>query len=106
MLGPDGKVVQVDLEPMLRRHRVSCVKTRADAIGEVADLAASPAFDLDEVCASGEARIGEPAVDAALGVVWELIQVEQLRQLSLILRTEPFQQLLAVLFHLTPGNCR
>jgi hypothetical protein len=80
MLGPDGKVVEVDLEPMLRRHRVACVKARADAIGEVADLAASEAFDLDEVCAAGEARIGERGLDAALGVAWELIQIEQLRQ--------------------------
>ena len=55
MLGPDGKVVQVDLEPMLRRHRVSCVKTRADAIGEVADLAAGPAFDLAK-CAPAARR--------------------------------------------------
>ena len=80
MLGPDGKVVAVDLEPMLRRHRAAAVKARADAIGEVADLAASPAFDLDAVCAAGVARIGERGVDAALGVAWELIQVEQLRQ--------------------------
>jgi hypothetical protein len=80
MLGLDGKVVEVDMEPMLRRHRVAHVKARADAIGEVADLAASEAFDLDEVCAAGEARIGERGVDAALGVAWELIQVEQLRQ--------------------------
>jgi hypothetical protein len=76
----DGKVVPVDLGPVLRRHRAAHVKFRADAIGEVADLAASPAFDLDEVCASGEARIGERGVDAALGVAWELMQIEQLRQ--------------------------
>jgi hypothetical protein len=76
----DSKVVPVDLGPVLRRHRAAHVKARADAIGEVADLAASEAFDLDEVCAAGEARIGERGVDAALGVAWELIQVEQLRQ--------------------------
>jgi hypothetical protein len=76
----DGKVQLVDLGPMMRRHRAVHVKARADAIGEVADLAVSPAFDLDEVCADGEARIGEAGVEAALGVAWELIQIEQLRQ--------------------------
>jgi hypothetical protein len=80
MLGEDDRVTAVDLGPMMRRHRAAHIKARADAIGEVADLAASQAFDLDEVCASGEARIGERGVDAALGVVWELMQIEQLRQ--------------------------
>ena len=60
-------------EELRRRH----VRVRAAAIGEVADLAASEAFDLDEVCAAGEERIGERNVDAALGVVWELMQVER-----------------------------
>jgi len=76
----DGKVVPVDLGPMLRRHRAEVVRLRADAIGEVADLVACEAFDLGDVCESGEARIGEAGVDAALGAVWELIQVERLRQ--------------------------
>jgi hypothetical protein len=76
MMLVDGKVAEVDMEPMLRRHRDRHIKARAAAIGEVADLAASPAFDLDEVCASGEARIGEGGVDAALGVVLVLQEIE------------------------------
>jgi hypothetical protein len=75
----DGKVQPVDLGPMLRRHRAEIVRHRADAVDEVADLAACPGFDLDDVCASGEARIGEAGVDAALGVVLELQQIEMLR---------------------------
>jgi hypothetical protein len=66
-----GDYFEADRRPKVAR--------RAAAIGEVADLAASPAFDLDEVCASGEARIGEDGVDAALGVALELQQVEMLR---------------------------
>ena len=76
----DGEVRAVDLGPMMRRHRAEIVRHRAGAIGEVADLAASPAFGLDQVCEAGETRIGEAGVDAALGGAWELIQIEQLRQ--------------------------
>ncbi len=76
----DGKVVPVDLGPMMRRHRAEIVRHRADALCEVADLAASPAFDLDEVNEAAEARIGEAWADAALGPVWELMQIEMLRQ--------------------------
>jgi hypothetical protein len=76
----DGKVQAVDLGPMMRRHRAEVVRLRAAAIGEVADLAHSPAFDLDEVCSAGAARIGVAGVDAALGVAWELMQIEEPRQ--------------------------
>lgn len=76
----DGKVVQVDMGPMLARHRARVIDARADAVGEVADLAANPVFDLDEVCATGAERFGEPVVDAALDVVWELMQIEEFRQ--------------------------
>ncbi len=76
----DGEVRAVDLGPMMRRHRVAHVEARAAAVAEVADLAASKAFDLDEVCQAGTERFGADAVDAALDVVYELAQVEQLRE--------------------------
>jgi len=55
------------------------VWSRAAAVDAVAELAACPGFDLDDVCEAGEARVGEAGVDAALGVVAELQQVEMLR---------------------------
>ena len=76
----DGKVVPVELGPMMRRHRAAHVKARADAVAEVAGLAHSRAFDLDEVGATGTERFGADVVDAAFDVVWELMQVEQLRE--------------------------
>jgi hypothetical protein len=80
MLGEDGKVVQVDLGPMLARHRARHVRLRADAVCEVADLAHSRAFDLDEVGAAGTERFGADVVDAAFDVVYELMQIEEPRQ--------------------------
>ena len=76
----DGKVQAVDLGPMMRRHRAAHVEARAAEVAEVADLAASPAFDLDEVGAAGTERFGADVVDAAFDVVYELMQVEQRRQ--------------------------
>lgn len=83
--GADGSVLgwmaPADGEtPLERAHRIRAAGMRAQAVGEVADLAASAAFDLDDVCETGEARIGEHGVDAALGVAYELMQIEQLRQ--------------------------
>lgn len=76
----DGKVVQVDMGPVLARHRAEVIRHRADAVGEVADLAADPAFDLDEVCSTSAERFGGGVVNAALDVVWELMQIEEFRQ--------------------------
>jgi len=80
MLDADGKVVHVDMGPVLRRHRAEVVRLRAAAVAEVADLAASEAFDLDEVGAAGTERFGADVVDAAFDVVWELLQVERRRR--------------------------
>jgi len=79
MLGEDGRVAAVDLGPMMRRRRAEIVKLRADAVTEVADLAADPAFSLDEVGAAGTERFGADVVDRAFDVVYELLQVERLR---------------------------
>src|SRR5258708_37052786 len=63
----DGEVRAVDLGPMMRRHRAEIVRHRAGASGEVADLAASPAFGLDQVCDAGEARIAAAGRERAPG---------------------------------------
>jgi len=76
MCAPDPDEPDVDY---FEADRLPKIRRRADAVGEVADAAASPAFDLDAICEAGEARIGEAGVDAALGVVAELQQVEMLR---------------------------
>jgi hypothetical protein len=75
-----GWMAPADAEtPHEKQFRNHVVGVRAAAVDEVADLALAPGFDLDDVCADGEARIGEAGVDAALGVAWELMQVEELR---------------------------
>ena len=75
----DSEVQAVDLGPMMRRHRAAHVEAMAAPVCEVADLAADPAFDLDQVGATGTERSGADVVDAAFEVVYELMQVERLR---------------------------
>jgi hypothetical protein len=81
MLGPDGKVVPVDLGPMLRPHRAAHVKFRADAIDQAADLLMDPAFDAGETWDAAEAQ-GMPAgvIDSAGNVALLLSQIENLRR--------------------------
>jgi hypothetical protein len=81
MLGPDGKVVAVDLEPMLRRHRAAHIKARADAIDQAADLLMDQAFDVEATWDACEASGMPPgAIDSAGNVALVLRNIEQLRQ--------------------------
>jgi hypothetical protein len=81
MLGPDGKVVAVDMEPMLRRHRVAHVKARAGAIDQAADLLMDEAFDVAHTWDACEASGMPPgAIDSAGNVALVLREIEQLRQ--------------------------
>ena len=81
MLGPDGKVVQVDLEPMLRRHRVAHIEARAEAIDQAADLLMDGAFDPGETWDACEASGMPPgAIDSAGNVALVLRSIEHLRQ--------------------------
>jgi hypothetical protein len=61
----DGKVVQVDLGPMERRHRAAVVESRADRIDPAAALFADPAFDLEKTCDVAEAAMPSADVNAA-----------------------------------------
>ena len=59
----DGVVQEVDLGPVMRRHRAAVVKARAAAMSEVVELLGVESLDIKEVCdASG---LPEPGVDAA-----------------------------------------
>jgi hypothetical protein len=76
-----GWTAPADVEtPHERAHRIRVAGLRAAAVAEVADLAHSRAFDLDEVGAAGTERFGADVVGAAFDVVYELMQVEQLRE--------------------------
>ena len=81
MLGPDGKVVAVDMEPMLRRHRAAHIEARAGAIDQAADLLMDQAFDVAETWDAAEAQ-GMPAgaIDSAGNVALLLSQIENLRR--------------------------
>lgn len=77
----DGKVVQVDLEPMLRRHRAEVIRHRADAIDQAADLLMDEAFDPGDTWDAAEAAGMPPgAIDSAGNVALELAWIEQLRR--------------------------
>jgi hypothetical protein len=78
MLGPDGKVVEVDMGPVIRRHRDRHIKARADAIDQAADLLMDAAFDPGETWDACEA-LGMPdgAIDSAGNVALLLSQIER-----------------------------
>jgi hypothetical protein len=81
MLGADGKVVEVDMEPMFRRHRVAHVKARADVIDQAADLLMDRAFDPEETWDAAEASgMPESAIDSAGNVALLLSQIEDRRR--------------------------
>jgi hypothetical protein len=81
MMLVDGKVVAVDMEPMLRRHRAAHIKARADAIDQAADLLMNEAFGVNETWDAAEAS-GMPAgaIDSAGNVALVLRNIEELRQ--------------------------
>jgi hypothetical protein len=74
----DGKVVPVDLGPMLRRHRAAHIKFRADAIDQAADLLMDEAFDLEATLDTCEASgMGSGAIDSAGNVALALRRIEE-----------------------------
>ena len=81
MLGSDGQVTAVDLEPMLRRHRAAHIKARADAIDQAAGLLMNEAFDLEATWDACEASgMPDAAIDSAGNVALALRNIEVLRQ--------------------------
>jgi len=80
----DGKVVHVDMGPVLRRHRAEIVRLRADAIGPAADLTADEAFSTEEVKEMWQrSGLSDDDLDAAANAAMAVWTVEQLRQLAL-----------------------
>jgi hypothetical protein len=73
----DGKVVHVDMGPVLRRHRAAHVKLRADAIDQAAAMLGDPAFSLDESYEAAEAAMPGPMVNAAGHIALTLAEVER-----------------------------
>jgi hypothetical protein len=77
MLDADGKVVAVDLGPMMRRHRAGIAGHRADAIDQAAAVFDS-AFTTDEIQDMWRASgLSGDDLDAAAGVALELWKIEQ-----------------------------
>jgi hypothetical protein len=75
MMLVDGEVREVDLGPMMRRHRAAHVEARADVIDPAA-LFADPAFDLEETYDAAEAALPGADVNAASYIGLVLREVE------------------------------
>jgi hypothetical protein len=73
----DGKVVHVDMGPMLERHRQAHIKARAAAIDQAAALLGDPAFDVGDSYDAIEAS-GLPAelMNSAGNIALTLAEVE------------------------------
>jgi hypothetical protein len=73
----DGKAVQVDLGPVLRRWRARHIAARVNVVDEAAGLLMDPAFDpvetWDAAVASG---VPDSALDAAGHVAVTLHEIE------------------------------
>ena len=81
MLNSDGKVVPVDLGPMMRRHRAAHIEARAAAITPAADVAGNEAFTADEVRDMWQASgLSGDDLDAAANAALVLREVEWLRE--------------------------
>jgi hypothetical protein len=77
----DGKVVHVDMAPMIERHRRAHIEARAGAIDQAAALAADEAFTADEVGDMWRSSgLGDDELDAAAHVAFELWKIEQSRR--------------------------
>jgi hypothetical protein len=73
----DGKVVAVDMGPMIERHRRAHIKARADAIDQAADLLMDEAFDVNATWDAAEAAgMPEGAIDSAGNVALLLARIE------------------------------
>jgi hypothetical protein len=78
MLDSVGRVVPVDLGPMLRRHRAAHIRARADAIDQAVDLLMDEAFDLAQTWDACEASgMGSGAIDSAGNVALVLRRIEE-----------------------------
>jgi hypothetical protein len=80
----NGKVVgwvapgDVDT-PLEAAHRRAVAGVRADVTEAAATVLMDEAFDVESVCESARRQVGHAATQAALGVAYELLQIEQLR---------------------------
>jgi hypothetical protein len=73
----DGKVVHVDMGPVIERHRRAHARARAGAIDAAAALFDS-AFTADEVKDMWRASgLSDDELDAAANVAWELRKIER-----------------------------
>jgi hypothetical protein len=72
----DGKVVPVDLAPVMRRHRAAHVKARADLIAQAASMLGDEAFTLEESYEAAEAAMPPGMVNAAGHIAVTLREVE------------------------------
>lgn len=76
----DGKVVQVDLGPVVRRHRDAHKAIRAAIADEVAGLLMDDAFDPEETWDAAEASgVPDAVLDAAGHVAVTLREIEAAR---------------------------
>jgi len=72
-----GKVVHVDMGPVIERHRRSVIRARADAIGQAAAMLGDPAFTLEESYEAAEAAMPPGMVNAAGHIAVTLAEVER-----------------------------
>lgn len=74
----DGKLVQVDLGPVMRRHRDAHKAARAAVIDEVAGLLMDDAFDPEETWDAAEASgVTDACLDAAGHIAVTLEAIER-----------------------------
>jgi hypothetical protein len=74
----DGKVVEVDLGPMLRRHRDAHIRARADAIDQAASMFGDECFDIEETYETCEAAgLANGVVNSAAHIALVLAEVER-----------------------------
>jgi hypothetical protein len=75
-----GWMAPGDVEtPLEAAHRRMVAGVRADVTEAAATVLMDEAFDVESVCESARRQVGNDATQAALGVVYELLQIEQLR---------------------------
>jgi hypothetical protein len=78
MMLVDGKVVEVDMGPVIRRFKDRHIKARAGAIDQAAELLMDAAFDPGETWDACEASgMPEGAIDSAGNVALLLSQIER-----------------------------
>jgi hypothetical protein len=74
----DGKVVEVDMEPVIRRHRLAHIKARADAIDQAASMFGDECFDIEETYETCEAAgLSAGVVNSAAHIALTLAETER-----------------------------